>query len=66
VTGIWNLFGAGLAAGQLWPSALQAIAARRPDLSIVGYEHGTGLASAQHAGCQALDPLRVWAPDPAP
>ncbi len=66
VTGISNLFGAGLPAGQLWPSALQAVAARRPDLPIVGYEHGAGLASARQAGCQALGPLRVWAHDPAP
>ena len=66
VTGISNLFGAGLAGGQLWPSALKAVAARRPDLPIVGYEHGTGLASARQAGCQALSPLRVWVHDPAP
>ena len=65
-TGISNLFGAGLAAGQLWPSVLRAVAALRPDLPIVGYEHGTNLAAARQAGCQALGPLRVWAPDPAP
>jgi len=64
VTGISNLFGAGLAAGQLWPSAVQAVAARWPDLPIVGYEHGTDLAFARRAGCQALGPLRVWAQDP--
>ena len=66
VTGISDLFGAGLAAGQLWPSALQAVAARLPDLPIVGYEHGTGLAAARQARCRALGPLRVWAHDPAP
>jgi len=66
VTGISNLFGAGLPAGQLWPSALQAVAARRPGLPIVGYEHGTDLASARQAGCRALGPLRVWAHDRAP
>ena len=66
VTGIFNLFGAGLAAGQLWPSALRAVAARRPGLPIVGYEHGTDLAAARQAGCQALGPLRVWAHNPAP
>ena len=60
VTGISNLFGAGLPAGQLWASALHAVAALRPHLPIVGYEHGTGLASARRAGCQALGPLRVW------
>jgi hypothetical protein len=66
VTGISNLFGAGLPAGQLWPSVLHAVAARRPDLPIVGYEHGTDLAFARRAGCQALGPLRVWAHDPGP
>ena len=60
-TGISNLFGAGLPAGQLWASALHAVAALRPHLPIVGYEHGVGLASARRAGCQALGPLRVWA-----
>ena len=60
VTGISNLFGAGLPSGQLWASALHAVAALRPHLPIVGYEHGTGLASARRAGCQTLGPLRVW------
>jgi hypothetical protein len=66
VTGISNLFGAGLAAGPLWASALQAVAAFRPQQPIVGYEHGTDLAAARQAGCQALGPLRVWARRPAP
>jgi hypothetical protein len=66
VTGICNMFGAGLPAGHLCPSALQAVAERLPDLPIVGYEHGTDLAFALQAGCQALGPLRVWAYDPAP
>lgn len=60
VTGISNLFGAGLPAGQLWASALQAVAALRPHQPIVGYEHGASLTSARRAGCQALGPLRVW------
>lgn len=64
VTGISNLFDAGLGAGQLWTSALQAVTALRPHLPIVGYEHGTALATARQAGCQALGPLRVWARDP--
>ncbi len=65
VTGISNLFNAGLPRGQLWASALQAVAAFRPHLPIVGYEHGTGLAAARRAGCQALGPLRVWTRNPA-
>lgn len=64
VAGISNLFSTGLPAGQLWTSALQAVAALRPHLPIVGYEHGTGLASARQAGCQALGPLRVWIRNP--
>lgn len=60
VTGISNLFGAGLPAGQLWASAVQAVASLRPHLPIVGYEQGAGLAAARRAGCQTLGPLRVW------
>jgi hypothetical protein len=66
VTGISNLFGAGLPAGQLWTSALQAVPSLPPDLPIVGYEHGAGLASARQAGCHALGSLRVWRCHPAP
>ena len=66
VTGISNLFSPGLPAGQLWTSALQAVAALQPDLPIVGYEHGADLAFARQAGCQALGPLRVWAHEPVP
>jgi hypothetical protein len=61
VAGISNLFSTALPAGQLWTSALQAVAALRPHVPIVGYEHGTGLTSARQAGCQSLGPLRVWA-----
>jgi hypothetical protein len=64
VTGISNLFGTGLSGGQLWASALHAVAALRPHLPIVGYEHGADLASALHAECQALGPLRVWTRTP--
>src|SRR5581483_12498236 len=56
-TGISNLFGPEVPAGQLWASALRAVAALRPHLPIVGYEHGTGLAAARQAGCQPLGPL---------
>jgi hypothetical protein len=66
VTGISNLFGQGLAAGPLWASALQAVAAFRPQVPIVGYEHGADLDAARQAGCRALGPLRVWACRPAP
>ena len=64
VTGISNLFDAGLGAGHLWASALRAVTALRPHLSIVGYEHDVDLAVARQAGCQALGPLRIWTRDP--
>jgi hypothetical protein len=66
VTGISNLFVAGLGAVQLWASALQGAAALRRRPPIVGYEHGPGLAAARQVGCRALGPLCVWATDPAP
>jgi hypothetical protein len=66
VTGVSNLFGVGLPSGQLWPRALHAVAARRPDLPIVGYGHGADLALARQAGCQVLGPLRVWAQSAGP
>jgi hypothetical protein len=66
VTGISNLFGAGLPAGQLAASALHGVAVLRPHLPIVGYEHGPALAAARQAGCQTLGPLRVWTRHRAP
>jgi hypothetical protein len=61
VTGISNVFSAGLAAGPLWGSAVQAVAALRPGLPVVGYERGADLDAARQAGCRTLGPLRVWA-----
>ena len=66
VTGMSNVFGTGLAAGLLWISAVQAVAALRPGLPIVGYESGADLAAARQAGFQVLGPLRVWTRGPAP
>lgn len=66
VTGISNVFGAGIPAGPLWASALRAVSALRPGLPVVGYEHGAALAAAREAGCQVLGPLRVWARGVAP
>ena len=43
-------------AEQPWPGALQAVAARRPDLPIVSYENSTGLATARQARCRAIGP----------
>ncbi len=44
----------------------RAVAALRPGLPVVGYEHGAALAAAREAGCQVLGPLRVWARGPVP
>jgi hypothetical protein len=66
VTGISNVFKAGplrastLRASVLWASALGAVAALRPGLPVVGYEHGEDLVAAGKAGCRILGPLRVW------
>ena len=61
VTGISNVFGAGIDVDRLWASVLPAGAALRPDLPLVGYERGADLAAARQAGCRVLGPLRVWA-----
>jgi hypothetical protein len=64
VTGISNVFSTALPAGQLWASAIPAVAALRPGLPVVGYERGADLAAARQAGCLVLGPLRVWARAP--
>jgi hypothetical protein len=70
VTGISNVFRTGLPGeepwpatlwpGTLWRSAVLAVAALRPGLPVVGYEHGEDLAAAREAGARVLGPLRVW------
>jgi hypothetical protein len=70
VTGISNVFKTGplrastLRASVLWASALEAVAALRPGLPVVGYEHGEDLVAARQAGCRILGRLRVWTRDP--
>jgi hypothetical protein len=66
VTGISNLFGAELPAGQLRASAWHAVTALRPGRPAVGYERGPDLAAARRAGWQSLGRLRVWERPPAP
>ncbi|MCS0638208.1 hypothetical protein NX801_21630 [Streptomyces sp. LP05-1] len=57
VLGVSNLFGpAGSRTG-----CLAALADRRPELPVVGYEHGEDLADALHHGFTAVGPLRIWA-----
>lgn len=61
VVGVSNLFARdGAGADTAWAGALAATAARRPDLPVVGYEHGEDLDTALRAGFTAVGPLRVW------
>ncbi|MFI7360044.1 hypothetical protein ACIBTP_39760 [Streptomyces avidinii] len=54
VVGVSNLFGAA------WAGVLDAVAARWPELDVVGYEHGEDLEAAVRAGFTPIGPLRVW------
>ena len=49
-----------LSPATLWRSAVPAVAALRPGLPVVGYEHGEDLAAAREAGGRVIGPLRVW------
>jgi hypothetical protein len=43
-----------------WAGAVAAVAARWPELPVVGYESGDDLDAAVRAGFTPLGPLRVW------
>lgn len=61
VVGLSNLFAHDEAdTDAAWAGALTAIAARWPDLPVVGYESGDDLDAAVRAGFTAIGPLRVW------
>ena len=60
VAGLSNVFSAGLPEARVWASVGPAVAALRPGLPIIGYEHGADLETARQAGFRALGPLRVW------
>ncbi|WP_234327701.1 hypothetical protein [Streptomyces sp. NRRL F-2664] len=61
VVGVSNLFArSGSDPDAAWAGALSAIAARRPGLPVVGYEHGPDLDAALRHGFTATGPLRVW------
>jgi hypothetical protein len=65
VTGISNMFTSGSPGGELWHQllwrgAVRTVAALRPGLPVVGYEHGEDLAAAREAGGRVIGPLRVW------
>ncbi|WP_319731015.1 hypothetical protein [Streptomyces sp. MB09-01] len=61
VVGVSNLFARdGATSDAAWAGALTAIAARWPDLDVVGYEGGADLDTAVRCGFTAIGPLRVW------
>jgi hypothetical protein len=60
VVGISNLFVPSRDEHTLRAELLAAIVPLFPDSMLVGYEHGSELASMQTLGFEALGPLRVW------
>ncbi|MFJ6755629.1 hypothetical protein ACIQNK_11485 [Streptomyces sp. NPDC091273] len=61
VVGLSNLFARdGASADAAWAGSLAAVAARWPDLDVVGYEGGADLDGAVRSGFTAIGPLRVW------
>ncbi|MGR4880976.1 hypothetical protein ACIPUC_16445 [Streptomyces sp. LARHCF249] len=61
VVGLSNLFAHDEAdTDAAWSGALDAIAARWPELPVVGYESGDDLDAAVRAGFTPLGPLRIW------
>ncbi len=61
VVGLSNLFAHDDSdADAAWAGALAWIAAHRPDLPVVGYEHGEDLDAAVRAGFTPIGPLRIW------
>jgi hypothetical protein len=61
LVGLSNLFAIDSGDGAaVWSSAITAAAIHFPELPLVGYEHGDGLALAFARGFVALGTLRVW------
>ncbi|MBT2481087.1 hypothetical protein J7E94_23300 [Streptomyces sp. ISL-94] len=61
VVGLSNLFAHDAGdTDAAWTGALAAIAARWPDLDVVGYETGDALYTALRHGFSAIGPLRIW------
>lgn len=54
VVGISNVF------GDDWAGAVATAVRLYPDLPLVGYEAGDGLAAARREGFEVIGPLRVW------
>jgi hypothetical protein len=63
VVGLSNLLIGEVDLGQVWAEASEALGAQFPGLPMVGYEDGTNLRAAHHAGFVSVGPLRVWLND---
>lgn len=61
LAGLSNLFATDSSnSDAVWSSAITAAAIHFPDLPLVGYEHGDGLALAMASGFVELGRLRIW------
>lgn len=60
VTGISNVFSAGLPIDLVWPGVWHAVSRLHPHLPVVGYEEGPILKAAQKAGFRTLGALRIY------
>jgi hypothetical protein len=59
VVGLSNVFGPPDRLDAVWTDVVGAVAARYPDMPIVGYEQGSELAAAMECGFEPIGPLRV-------
>jgi hypothetical protein len=60
VVGVSNVFARDGGPRTAWPGVLGAVHRLFPALPVVGYEHGTDLATAVRHGFEAVGALRVW------
>ncbi|MFI5681949.1 hypothetical protein [Streptomyces cellulosae] len=60
VVGVSNVFARDGGSDRAWPVVLGAVHRLFPTLPVVGYEHGTDLATAVRHGFETVGALRVW------
>ena len=60
VVGISNVFAEENLGSAAWFDLANFAGALFPDLPLMSYERGESLKDAQHAGFQAVGPLRIW------